>query len=599
MERRNDYTASETKRDRIQQNLTLEQLRKKQKPKEFSIKLHTVIGKGAFGKVYLVDLYKTTKEKVAMKVITREDRGKNLQIEPFNLPEIEIMSQLDNPYINKLIEYYFQLNEETKQEELILLQPLAMMDLHQFLQENYFEGGMPEKEAIEYLAQLAIGTKAMHDKMVIHRDLNPKNILVFKNDKPSNGLDFTLKISDFGCSRILEPHEYQAMTQGVGKVGFLAPEQMNNSVKGYNPKVDVYSLGLTMLQMLTGRVLNVADIVSRKPNLKQYSKKFIDLLYNLCSLDHEQRPTIDEVIDHPVIQKSQTFKNCLLSNIFPMKISKIDRTIESSSALQKYLFQVKFPNLEQRIKRPLRNSLPEIGRVFYQMNKVQADFKNKEKQWPAQYEKAIGNNDEQHFKDKYLSGNQNTLAVSLKTLQNCIFKREVQSNGDIFVGYYKEDQVNGFVQSKSYSKFYGRLYEKESIKEGYLRNGRFQGETSEYGIISQGNNCYYDGEYVDGKRNGYGVMIISKDDIYYGENKNGKRHGLGTYYWDNGEIYEGQWMNNNKHGEGVLKYANGDIFQGTWKDNQLHGEFIKTYARGKKQKIIYDMDREISREKVK
>eukprot|EP00347_Sterkiella_histriomuscorum_P017695 403348353 len=577
MERRNDYTASETKRDRIQQNLTLEQLRKKQKPKEFSIKLHTVIGKGAFGKVYLVDLYKTTKEKVAMKVITREDRGKNLQIEPFNLPEIEIMSQLDNPYINKLIEYYFQLNEETKQEELILLQPLAMMDLYQFLQENYFEGGMPEKEAIEYLAQLAIGTKAMHDKQVIHRDLNPKNILVFKNDKPSNGLDFTLKISDFGCSRILEPHEYQAMTQGVGKVGFLAPEQMNNSVKGYNPKVDVYSLGLTMLQMLTGRVLNVADIVSRKPNLKQYSKEFIDLLYNLCSLDHEQRPTIDEVIDHPVIQKE----------FDALEKSFIDG------------FLVKFPNLEQRIKRPLRNSLPEIGRVFYQMNKVQADFKNKEKQWPAQYEKAIGNNDEQHFKDKYLSGNQNTLAVSLKTLQNCIFKREVQSNGDIFVGYYNEDQFNGFVQSKSYSKFYGRLYGQKSIKEGYLRNGRFQGETSEYEIDTLGDIWYFDGDYVDGIPNECGVQIWNNGDMQCGEYKNGNMHGLGTYYWDDGDSYEGQWMNGYKHGEGVMKYANGDIEVGTWKDDEEHGECIVTYASGKKEKIIYYMGKEISRQVIK
>eukprot|EP00347_Sterkiella_histriomuscorum_P002270 403368803 len=541
MERRNDYTASETKRDRIQQNLTLEQLRKKQKPKEFSIKLHTVIGKGAFGKVYLVDLYKTTKEKVAMKVITREDRGKNLQIEPFNLPEIEIMSQLDNPYINKLIEYYFQLNEETKQEELILLQPLAMMDLHQFLQENYFEGGMPEKEAIEYLAQLAIGTKAMHDKMVIHRDLNPKNIL------------------------------------------------MNNSVKGYNPKVDVYSLGLTMLQMLTGRVLNVADIVNRKPNLKQYSKEFIDLLYNLCSLDHEQRPTIDDVIDHPVIQKSQTFINCLLDSILPMKISKIDRTIESSSALQKYLFQ---ENQET-----LRNSLPEIGRVFYQMNKVQADFKNKEKQWPAQYEKAIGNNDEQFFKDKFLSCNQNALAESLKTIQKCKFKREVQSNGDIFVGYYKEDQINGFVQSKSYSKFYGRLYGQKSIKEGYLRNGMFHGETSEYVMYPSCQNYYYDGDYVDGSSNGYGLMIIGNGDMYCGEYKYGKRHGLGTYYWNDGDIYEGQYMNNDRHGEGVLKIASGDIFKGTWKEGDKHGEFIKTYASGKQEKTIFSMGKEVQSER--
>eukprot|EP00347_Sterkiella_histriomuscorum_P023357 403334953 len=483
------------------------------------------------------------------------------------------------------------------------------MDLHQFLQENYFEGGMPEKEAIEYLAQLAIGTKAMHDKMVIHRDLNPKNILVFKNDKPSNGLNFTLKISDFGCSRILEPHEYQAMTQGVGKLGFMAPEQMNNSVKGYNPKVDVYSLGLTMFQMLTGRVLNMADIVSRKIDLKQYSKEFIDLLYNLCFLEHEYRPTIDEVIDHPIIQKSHTFINCLLGNILPMKISKMDRTIENSKALQKEYdplqksfideFELKFPFLQKRIKRPLKNSLPEIGRVFYQMNKVRADFKNKEKEWPAQFEKAIGNNDEQYFKDKYLSGNKNRLAQSLKILQDCKFKRKVYPNGMIFVGYYKEDQINGFVKSKSYSEFYGRLYRQEFITEGYLGNDRFHGETSAYEIQSQNNYWYFDGDYVDGIPNGYGVQICSDGDMYCGEQKNGKKHGQGTFYYNTGNSYEGQWMNSIKNGEGVYKYPNGDIEKGTWKDGKKHGKSIKTHASGIQKKIVYDMGKIILCEEIK
>eukprot|EP00347_Sterkiella_histriomuscorum_P003422 403364353 len=231
------------------------------------------------------------------------------------------------------------------------------------------------------------------------------------------------------------------------------------------------------------------------------------------------------------------------------------------------------------------------------MKKVQTDFQDEE-QLPAQYEKAIGNNDEQYFKDKYLSGNQNTLAVSLKTLQNCIFKREVQSNGDIFVGYYKEDQINGFDQSKSYSKFYGRLYEKQSFKEGYLRNGLFHGGVCQYGVNTKGDNYYYDGDYVDGIPNGYGV-IMSHGSMYCGEYKNGIIHGLGTYYYNDGDSYKGQWMNNMQHGEGVFKYTNGSILKGTWKDGDKHGEFNRTYASGKQEKIIYDMDEIILCEEIK
>eukprot|EP00347_Sterkiella_histriomuscorum_P022804 403337096 len=162
----------------ISQNLTLEQVKKKTKSDKFDVRLGRALGSGAYGTVYSVDLYTRVQEKVAMKVIRREFRGQFEKIDQKDLVEIEIMSQIGNPYINKLIEYYFQEDKSTGQEELVLFQPLAMSDLKQFLKRR-----MPEKQAIEFLTQLTIGLKAMHDNKIIHRDLNPTNILVFKNDK--------------------------------------------------------------------------------------------------------------------------------------------------------------------------------------------------------------------------------------------------------------------------------------------------------------------------------------------------------------------------------------------------------------------------------
>eukprot|EP00347_Sterkiella_histriomuscorum_P012702 403367547 len=473
MESTRASTASFFSQSLISQNLTPEEVMKKTKPVDFEMRKGRFLGGGAYGKVYSADIYKKTWEQIAMKVVTfkGEERGSFEKITQQDLVEIEIMSQIHNPFINKLIEYYFQENEDTQDPELVLLQPRAMCDLSQFLTDNYADGGMPEKQAIEFLAQLAIGIKAMHDKRVIHRDLNPHNILIFKNEQTTflNNQEYTLKITDFGCSRILKLDEKEAMSR-KGKVRYMAPEQANSDNKGYNATVDVYALGLTVFQMITGKVIDAGIISSRKLDLQCYSPEFIDLLYKLCSLDHEKRPSIDEVIDDPIIQKSQTFLNCLLDGIIPMNSTKIERAIDGFKLLQK-------------IKRPFKNTLPEIGNMFHLMNKVQTQYKDQKEQWQAQYQLAFGNNEQQYLIEKYQSDVNNQNLESLRELKECKFRKEVDANGDIFVGFYKQEIMQG--QETTYTKYYGRLYQQDMIKEGYLSNGRFHGETSQYSINSQ------------------------------------------------------------------------------------------------------------------
>eukprot|EP00347_Sterkiella_histriomuscorum_P008972 403343024 len=527
MERTAPLTTKSQSQGLISQNLTVEQLKKKRKPLNMEVRLGSVKSKGAFGTVYTADIFQKTQKKVAMKVIRREERGQIQEIDQYNLIEIEIMSQIDNPHINKLIEYYFQVDEKTNQEELVLLQPLAICDLSKFLE------GMPEKEAIEFLAQIAIGTKGMHDKKVIHRDLNPRNILVFKNDQRSalNNLEFLLKISDFGGSKILGYDQSRALTQQVGKINYMAPEQLNNSVQGYKSGVDIFALGLTIFQMISGKVFNASDITSRNFKAQQYSSEFIELLYKLCSLDYQQRPSVDQLIEHPIIQKSSAFIGCLLHGIVPFPSSKIKSAIDYLQNLQKQEYTVnsvyrqyeaqekliedlqkKFPSyiLQDRLKKPLKQSIPEIGRIFYQMKRVRTEYKDQESEWQALYEIAIGNNDKQYFTNKYLGESNLKNDEKLRILNECSFLREINASGDIFIGFYKDD-----------SRFYGRCYERDTIKEGHLGNGIFQGEISEYGINVYGDYFYYDGDYVDDYRNGYvnmdqahiiGVMVASMKD---------------------------------------------------------------------------------------
>eukprot|EP00347_Sterkiella_histriomuscorum_P009008 403342884 len=222
-------------------------------------------------------------------------------------------------------------------------------------------------------------------------------------------------------------------------------------------------------------------------------------------------------------------------------------------------------------------SIPEIGRIFYQMNRVRTEFKGKESQLQAQYEIAVGINDKEYYINKYMSELNIQDIQQQRVLEDLEFKREVEADGNIFVGLYKDG-----------GRFYGRYYQKDYIKECHLRNGEFNGEACGYRMHLWGNH-YYDGEFVDGLCNGYGVQIFSIGNMHCSQ-------------WKNGIAIDMDWahyMNGIRHGEGVWTYPNGDKLVGAWVSDEKHGEYIKTYANGKQEKIIYLDDEEKSREEIK
>eukprot|EP00347_Sterkiella_histriomuscorum_P015787 403355683 len=259
--------------------------------------------------------------------------------------------------------------------------------------------------------------------------------------------------------------------------------------------------------------------------------------------------------------------------------------------------QKKMPFFEERLQKPLKNNLAEIGQIFYQMNKAR-QYSAGDYTMPQEFEEAIENNDEKFFMTKQQMAQQDSYLQSLDILKDCIFRREVNKYGEIFVGIYKQDSIEGFSQAKSYSKFYGRYYSQDYVIEGFFKNGNFEGEGYEYGLNTERINYYFDGEFLKSKSNGIGTTIYIEGDMYYGQFKNGKRNGLGTYYWDYGDVFEGQWRDHYKNGEGVLKYANGDIIRGPWKDDYIQGEHVLTYVDGKLEKIIFEMGKEISSEEI-
>ena len=98
------------------------------------------------------------------------------------------------------------------------------------------------RESIEVAMQVARGLEAAHAEHIIHRDIKPQNIMISKDGK--------VKVTDFGIARAASFQTISSNT--MGSVHYISPEQARG---GYcDERSDIYSLGITLYEMLTGRV---------------------------------------------------------------------------------------------------------------------------------------------------------------------------------------------------------------------------------------------------------------------------------------------------------------------------------------------------------
>ncbi len=95
-------------------------------------------------------------------------------------------------------------------------------------------------------AQLADGLAYMHGESLVHRDLKPANVLVAPTAIPWE----RVKLADFGIARLVDATHLTATGTAIGTAAYLAPEQVRGTPVG--PEADVWSLGLILLECLTG-----------------------------------------------------------------------------------------------------------------------------------------------------------------------------------------------------------------------------------------------------------------------------------------------------------------------------------------------------------
>ena len=260
------------------------------------IKIKT-LGEGSFGKVYLVKTKDTNKE-FAVKVLLKENKNFEIKIKIIN-----IISSLKSKYIINLIDYGKGPIPGNGENQYVVYEYASKGTLFDyFLFPN--ESSLEEKYAKILFKKILKGIQDMHNIKICHRDIKLENILLDENFNP--------KICDFGF--VIPVSEERKLKSKCGTRGYTAPEIFKN-VGGYDGiKADIFSLGITLLRLVTGK--QEKDLVDKmkkvieenkfeeynkilKIQIKDTSPEFQSLIVKMIDFDPEKRPIIDTLLNDP------------------------------------------------------------------------------------------------------------------------------------------------------------------------------------------------------------------------------------------------------------------------------------------------------------
>ena len=190
------------------------------------------IGTGGMSDVYKAKDYKLNRF-VAVKVLKQEFSENANFVSKFRV-EAQAAAGLMHPNIVNV----YDVGEEGG-IYYIVMELVEGITLKKYIEKK---ARLSVKEAVSIAIQVSMGLEAAHNNHIIHRDIKPQNIIISKEGK--------VKVTDFGIAKAATSN---TITSNVmGSVHYTSPEQARG---GYSDeKSDIYSLGITMFEMLTGRV---------------------------------------------------------------------------------------------------------------------------------------------------------------------------------------------------------------------------------------------------------------------------------------------------------------------------------------------------------
>ncbi|XP_031671689.1 hormonally up-regulated neu tumor-associated kinase homolog A [Oncorhynchus kisutch] len=262
-----------------------------------------MINKGSFAKV-MEGLHISTGEKVAIKVIDKKKARQDSYVLKNMKREPRIHQMVRHPHIVVLLETL-----ETENSYYMAMELCVGGDLMDRICEKK---RLEEREVRRYTRQILSAVEHLHTHGIIHRDLKIENFLL---DEHNN-----IKIVDFGLSNTLkvERESAELLNTQCGSPAYAAPELLAHSK--YGPKVDVWSVGVSMFAMLTGTLpftvepFNIKQLHQKMVNGEigtipnDISKGAVGFVLSLLEPEPSKRPTIRSAMEEKWINEGYTRK---------------------------------------------------------------------------------------------------------------------------------------------------------------------------------------------------------------------------------------------------------------------------------------------------
>lgn len=201
------------------------------------------IGQGGMGSVYEL-LQPAIHKRMALKLLHEEYVGRKEIVQRF-FDEARAVNLIGHPSIVDITDF----SHLPDGRPFIMMEYLQGESLEDYLKEK---GALEESEALEILRQICSALAAAHSKRIVHRDLKPENIFLLR--RPHQAMQ--VKVLDFGIAKLRDKgdDEVNATQAGVvlGTPTYMSPEQAQGNTADADHRMDIYSLGAMLFQMLSG-----------------------------------------------------------------------------------------------------------------------------------------------------------------------------------------------------------------------------------------------------------------------------------------------------------------------------------------------------------